>query len=99
LAGNENSGRKGRHIEVRIQELSAICINWAIKNWHNFTKEEKLRLSIVLGPKYVVQKTENTGVPQQNIIIIRAQDSQAAQPIQDTKEVQPERKVTVPVYA
>lgn len=76
MAGNKNSGRKGRHIEVRINELSAKCVNWALNNWNTFSKDEKMRLAITLGPKYVVQQTENHGVSQ-NIIIIRPKNQEA----------------------
>jgi len=59
--GGGRGGRKTNYEEIQIGELTKKLVDWAINNWAKLSKTEKIRMLLVLAPKYVVQKIEGTG--------------------------------------
>jgi hypothetical protein len=55
------SGRRTKYEEVHINSLAGMSVRWAEENWKKFSNEEKLKVLLALGPKYVIQKIENSG--------------------------------------
>ncbi len=55
------SGRRAQFYDVRINELAGLSVKWAIENWDILTQEQKLKLVMTIGPKYVQQNFNFTG--------------------------------------
>ena len=61
MAGNKNSGRRTKYEEVHVNELAGMSVRWGIENWDKLPDDEKMRVLLSLGPRYVVQKVEGEG--------------------------------------
>jgi len=61
MAGNKNSGRRSRYQELRVNILGDLSINWAIDNWDKLKKSERLKILLVLAPKYIKQEHQHGG--------------------------------------
>ncbi len=62
MAGKKGrSGKRPRHEEVRIAQLATMSIDWGIKHWSKMKDSEKMKVLMVLAPKYVPTKVEHSG--------------------------------------
>lgn len=58
MAGNKNSGRKTRYEKIQEGNLLDICTTWLVENFHTFDKDTKIKVSMEIAKKGIVQKVE-----------------------------------------
>lgn len=54
-------GRKSRYEEFQRGNLLALTTNWLIESWPTFTKDEKMKIALVIAPKGIVEKHQHSG--------------------------------------
>jgi hypothetical protein len=56
-----NSGRPRAVDETILAELARKSTQWAIDSWDTLSDENKLKLTVAFGAKYIPQKVEQSG--------------------------------------
>jgi hypothetical protein len=55
-------GRKSGYEEFKDGTLLGMTTSWLIANWYGFTKEEKMKVALIIAPKGITDKVQHTGV-------------------------------------
>jgi hypothetical protein len=63
------SGRRSTYHDVRIAELGGLSVAWAINNWNDLSVEQKLKIVITVGARFVPQELKHSGEVDINILI------------------------------
>ncbi len=62
------TGRKSGYEEFKDGTLLGMTTSWLIANWYGFTKEEKMKVALIIAPKGITDKVQHVGVVDVKII-------------------------------
>lgn len=55
------TGRKSGYEEFKNGSLLGMTTSWLIANWYSFSKDEKMKVALIIAPKGITDKVQHTG--------------------------------------